>query len=127
VSGIADSIGQTASVSRDALLPALAAAKSLAAKGKQSSFLENLMGIPKWLFEKAVSWAKSMSPFGGAVTPYLRDNGGYLPEGLSLVNNQTGDKELVLNKDQQDRMFGRSAPLIGEATFHNSNAREVID
>lgn len=52
---------------------------------------------------------------GGLVDPMrflLRDNGGELPEGLSLVLNNTGAKEWVFNRPQLDRL--NQAVLAGD-------------
>jgi hypothetical protein len=55
------------------------------------------------------SWSARMARAGGyaeggAVTPMLFDDGGYLPKGISVVNNKTGKPEPLkrLDKDSMD-------------------------
>ena len=130
IAGLTSGIGETVGVNNADLAKVGSAIKAKAGTAKSNWFMDSFGSIGSWIWGKAQEWAKNLLPWGGGgneVTPYLRDNGGYLPPGLSLVNNKTGDSELVLNKAQQDRLFGRSAPLIEKAEFHNSNAREVVD
>lgn len=44
------------------------------------------------------------SRVGGAITSYFRDTGGFIPAGESIVRNETGRPEAVLNWQQLDRI-----------------------
>lgn len=59
------------------------------------------------------------------IQPLLRDTGGYIPPGLSLVNNQTGRDELVLNAQQQRAMLQGKRPVTFENCRFGYDPNEV--
>lgn len=69
------------------------------------------------------------SPFK-ALGGLLRDQGGYLPKGLSLVRNETGKPEAVLNWDQlttvKDMMEAFRAVFSGQSPEAASAAQQQI-
>ena len=61
---------------------------------------------------------------GGRVRLY--DNGGYLPTGLSMVANYTGQPERVLNPDQEKALMAGGGDTINIYTVDRDNVAEVV-
>lgn len=69
---------------------------------------------------------------GGRVQgPFLRDQGGYLPTGVSLVANYTGQPELVLSPAQEKVARANGAAGRGDTyvinTIDRDNVGEMVD
>ncbi|MFD5285041.1 peptidoglycan DD-metalloendopeptidase family protein [Streptomyces rubrogriseus] len=58
--------------------------------------------------------------------PYLFDNGGFLPPGLSLVSNQTREPEPILTADQWG-MISKLYGQRGDAQSHRLTSQQLAD
>jgi len=66
------------------------------------NYIRNRYGSPMsaWMHHRQRGWYAD----GGLVEPLLRDNGGELPRGLSMILNNRPESEWIVNKPQIDRM-----------------------
>ncbi len=63
---------------------------------------------------------------GGRVLPKLYDQGGWLPRGLSVVENRTSKPERILNEDQWDAVAGGRERVV-ENHFHGiTDAKPIV-
>ena len=58
----------------------------------------------------------------GGIVPKLYDQGGWLPTGVSVVENRTGKPEPVFTGDQFDQMVGARGPLVGTMVVRDERA-----
>lgn len=65
--------------------------------------IDNLGELLSGAWNKAKEWGGSLV---SGVTGLLRDQGGYVPPGMSIVRNETGKPEAVLNWDQLGQVKG---------------------
>lgn len=63
---------------------------------------------------------------GGRVTPTLYDQGGWLPKGLSVVENKTGKPEPVLNPAQWDAVSNGGGPRVENHFYGITDAQPII-
>lgn len=73
-----------------------------------------------------VHWAMKA---GGVVPtiPVRYDDGGWLPQGVSTVINETGRPEPVLNGVQWDALRANTGPSIGNLTIHIPDGKVKLD
>jgi len=79
------------------------------------NYISNRYGSPMsaWMHHRQRGWYAD----GGLVEPLLRDSGGELPRGLSMILNNRPESEWIVNKPQIDRMAENFAAR-GQAGLH---------
>jgi len=92
-------------------------AKELYYSGRQ--FLRNGKVVP-W---RGDHWDHvHLAMANGGIVPKLYDQGGWLPTGVSVVENRTGKPEPVFTGDQFDQMVGARSPLVGTMVVRDERA-----
>lgn len=87
---------------------------------------EHLFGIIPKLGHKLRGSFDRLKSFGNEITSLFRDNGGWLPRGMSVVRNETGRPEAVLNWQQLDSIQALLSEAVKLVTSEAATVRNMV-